>query len=292
MPDHARGQMFLSQLSRLRNELPFDPSLLRNLFAMTGDSSMASLDEIAGVISRDQGLTTRILTLANSAFYGLQSQVTSISRAVNVLGLKEVRNLVLALGVNALIAKHGVPTEFDIRLHWAHQLRVAAAAQYLAKNLPQTESPAPDPSMLFTAGLLHDIGKVIVAMHSPEDWQAIRSAMADGTPANQAEDAHWGLEHGLIGGMVLNQWNLPQQLSEPVNWHHSPDICEDFPCEARLLGLADSLVWFLEAGETRNSTGWETAAEGLGFDSGSIGPAVDAVVNDESLMQFIDRIAA
>lgn len=233
-----RGQQFLSLLADTKHELPFSPKLLQRLFAQTSESSVASLGEIADTISPDQGLTTRILAVANSAFYGLQSQVTSVHRAATVLGIKEVRNIVLALGVQGLAKGRTLPDDFDLIEYWRHQLTVALCVKQLA-----VETKLGDPDNLFTIGLLHDLGKMIVAMHAPEDWKAIAEIRRDKQMSfHKAEDSWWGIEHGVIGALVLKSWNLPADLHEPVNWHHAPLAAPDYRTQAKHLCLADMLV--------------------------------------------------
>ena len=218
-----RGQKFLSLLAETRHELPFSPKLLQRLFTLTQEGSIASLGEIANAISPDQGLTSRILAVANSAFYGLQQQVTSVQRAATLLGLKEIRNIVLALGVQGMVRGRTLPEDFDLVAYWRHQLTVAMTVKLLAQ-----ETKHPDPDNLFTAGLLHDLGKMIVAMHAPEDWTAIAALRKEkGMAFHKAEDAWWGIEHGVVGALVLKSWNLPLDLHEPVNWHHAPLAAPD-----------------------------------------------------------------
>jgi len=239
--NHERGQGFLLELPTLRLELPFSPVLLNKLFFQTGDGSMAPLDDIAETIAKDQGLTAKVLTLANSAFYGLQSEVRTVQRAVTVLGLNEIRTLILALGVRHIATAHILPKSFEIALYFEHQLAVGLAARELAPALG-----ASDADNLFTAGVLHDLGKLITAQRRPSDWQAIEALTRDeALPFHQAEDRYWGLDHGLIGAMILRSWNLPSELTEPVNWHHAPTHAPSHRREALCLCTADAIIHHL-----------------------------------------------
>ncbi|MFW5487843.1 MAG: HDOD domain-containing protein [Desulfovibrio sp.] len=232
-----RGQSFLARLSNLRHDLPFSPEVFKALFRQTSDGSYASLNDIAQTISQDQGLSARILTVANSAFYGLQSQVTSVSRAATVLGVKEIKNIVLALGVQGLSASLPPSADFSMKDYWKHQFQVATAARILAPEA------GVDPDTAFTAGLLHDMGKLITAIHSWDDYTAILHLISEKNLAPcRAEDLYWGLDHGVVGGLVLRAWKLPAQLSEPVNWHHNPELAPEYQTEALLIGLSDGLI--------------------------------------------------
>lgn len=236
--NQERAQRFLLELPSVRNDLPFSPNLLTRLFSLTDENGITPLEEIAGAIAKDQGLSARVLALANSAFYGLQAEVGSISRAVAVLGLREVRGLILTLGLRGLATRRPLPPGFALTPYLEHQLSVAEAAMRLAR-----ETRVMDPDDAFTAGVLHDLGKLLTALYRPDDWLA-EAALAEtaALPWHEAEERHWGLDHGLIGAMVLGFWNLPATLTEPVNWHHAPQAAPGHPEPCRLLGLADACV--------------------------------------------------
>ncbi len=250
---------------------------------MTADSSMVSLEEIAETISQDQGLTTKILALANSAFYGLQAKVSSVSRAIALLGLKEIRNLVLILGAQSVTVRHNLPTHFDLEDYWEHQLSVGVLAKTIA-----AKHKSVDADILFTAGLLHDFGKILTAMHRPEDWEAIQLITQDKLMAyNHAEELHWGLEHGLIGAMTLNSWNLPPELTEPVNWHHSPDLSEDFCLEAQIICLADAMHHHILRPEAPLPDEAYDILDDMGLDFDELAQELQTTLEEEDLAQFV-----
>lgn len=236
------GLDFLRKVSTLRHELPYSPELLQSLFAQTSDASLAPAAEVAKTIGNDQGLTSRILALANSAFYGLQSQVSSVQRAILVLGMREVRTLALALGFQSLTRKNSLPDDFDLAEYWTHQVLVASVAKKLAED-----SPDLDPDNMFTAGILHDVGKLIIAMYAPNDWHEItRLRREEGLRPTIAEERVLGVDHGVAGALVLKSWHLPESLVEPINWHHNPNaphLPEAVREAAVLLNMADSAVY-------------------------------------------------
>ena len=255
MMQESRGREFLATLSERCQDLPFSPLILQDLFKATDASSMASLEDVASIISRDQGLSARLLALANSAFYGLQSQVTSISRAAALLGVKEIRNLALLTGVKAMTEKHLPPDDFHLKDYWSHNLKVAVIAMDLDESCGFQE-----PQIVYTAGMLHDLGKLLTALYAPEDWSAIQELMErEGEPSHRAENAYWALEHGVVGSMALAAWNLPRELSEPVNWHHSPHLAKDLAKEAGLINLADLLSYHVSDEDQAVSEALETA---------------------------------
>ncbi|MFV0423451.1 HDOD domain-containing protein [Oleidesulfovibrio sp.] len=246
------ANQFLQRALEAQADLPMEQGLIRDLFAGTAETSALSLPEVGEMISRDPALSARVLSLANSVYYGLQSQVSSVGRAVTVLGLREVRNLVLIIGLSAVTNSHPVPDVFSLRDYWLHQLRVAAFAKTIAAHTDDL-----DPEMMYTAGLLHDIGKLFMAALAPADWTAIRTlAVKSDLADHQAEDLWWGLDHALAGARVLEYWQLPTELTETISWHHSPLLAEgDFARSAKVLHLADiALIAFEHRKELPDET--------------------------------------
>lgn len=285
MTDQARGQHFLEHLAEIRRDLPYSPSLLRELFASTSVDSFSTADEIARTIGRDQGLSARILALANSAFYGLQGNVSSISRAVALIGFKELRNLVLVIGAQGLCSRHNLPQAFDLEAHWFHQLAVAIIARQLAERTGQMA-----PELAFTSGLLHDFGKLLTALYRPQDWLAIRN-LAQDTAWNLAEEAHWGLEHGLVGALTLDSWNLPAELHEPVNWHHAPALAPDYSAEAGVICMANALHHASQDPGYAFSDEAANLFEKYGLTPAELLDAISPMLEDEELAQFASALA-
>lgn len=283
---HARGQAFLEELPRLPHRLPYSPGLLAALFAQTGETSLSSLEDIGRTMAQDQGLTARVLALANSAYYGLQAEVATAGRAVAVLGLAEVRTLVLTVGVAAMARDHVPAKLLDLGAYWRHQAITALAARRLARRLGL------DPDALYTAGMLHDLGKLLTAMHRPGDWAFIRNRQAAGLPWHAAEDAHWGIDHAIVGAMTLSAWNLPLAITDPVSWHHAPDLALESKAQAEALALADALAHAVD--RTGTSTGLDLAAglDKLGLDAQELSAELEAAVQDPALDQLLRRLAA
>lgn len=291
---HSTAQDFLSQIPTIRNDLPFSPVLLQTLFAQTGTDSTSSLEEVAETISHDQGLTARILTLANSAFYGLQSEVASVRRAAAVLGMREIRNLVLALGVRGLTRRRELPEGFNLGAYWRHQVRTAVTVRFVARRARLVGAED-----LFTAGLLHDLGKLVTALYRPDDWRGIE-ALAEEQDLDDvvAEERYWGLDHAVIGALVLKNWDFPAALVEPLNWHHSPELAGDYVPQATALCLADVLSHGREA-EAGAGAEADASAEALrhiriraacrilGLDAAVIRAELDEVVAEEAVDHFV-----
>lgn len=238
---HEKAQAFLAVLAETSPELPFEPTLLPELFASTAESSMSSTVHVATLVERSQGLAARILRLANSSYYGMQTAVSSLPHAIRLLGFNEVRNIILQIGVSSMIRRLNLPESFPFKELWEHQILVASLAKTIARSMPHIGAVSPDE--LYTAGLLHDIGKTLLAANRPDDWNAIHDlAMLESIPFYRAEEDYWGIDHGMTGARLLAFWGLPRKLTELVNWHHFPQHAEDlFGTPAFVLAAANAL---------------------------------------------------
>lgn len=280
-------QAFLRELPKMREDLPFSPEVLRQLFVQTGSSSMASLEQVGATLSKDQGLTTRILSLANSAYYGLQAEVRSVSRAAAVLGMAEIRNIVLALGIHGLTARYSMPEDFNLGDYWKHQFLVAMIAKELSHM-----ADVGKPDAMFTVGMLHDIGKLITALRRPADWQAIHDKAEDEEMTDaEAEDAYWGLDHAVVGALVLKSWDLPADLAEPVNWHHAPELSPEHSIESTLIALSDYAAHAVENPEGPFARKVEALCPDLGVDMAEVMETAEELSESEDIEQFVSLLS-
>ena len=237
---------FLNSLMDSPIKLPFEPTLLPTLFTSMSDSSRASMKDLAALVARSQGLAAKVLSVANSACYGLLHSVNTLERAVQVLGLLDLRSLVVMFGLSEAIPAKGLPRDFPTRALWEHQLRTAKLGRLISEligaDAPDTPS-LPEPESVYAAGILHDLGKIVLAHRRPDDWRNI-SAIKDDKGINmaQAEDEYWGLDHGSIGGIILKDWHLPDLLSDMVSWHHHPFFATEHHFAVRILAAANVLA--------------------------------------------------
>jgi HD-like signal output (HDOD) protein len=223
------------------------------LFDATRDNSTATLQDIAKLVERSQNLATRLLNIANSAYYVLEFKVTSLERAISVLGLREVRSLVLMVGMVAAIKGVKLPGRFDAHALWRHHIRTALLAKALADSLRSEAAPKPGPPSdravtflpdeAYVAGLLHDLGKIFLASAQPKTWEEIETLRVQRQCTfAEAETAYWGIDHGIVGARVLHIWKLPLILTDAINWHHAPLLAPEGIAEAGLLAAADALA--------------------------------------------------
>jgi putative nucleotidyltransferase with HDIG domain len=151
--------------------------------------------------------------------------------------MKEIRTIVLFVALRS-VNQRVDPALFDLDTFWAHQFCVGHAARAMAVSLEFS-----DPYVMYTAGLLHDMGKLFTVLMRPKDWTAICDrARIRNLPLHVAEEEYWGIDHALIGAMALRYWNLPDEITEPISWHHAPDKAPDSVVEPAVLALADTLA--------------------------------------------------
>lgn len=237
---------FLNSLVDSPIKLPFEPSLLPELFKSISDTSRASMQDIAELVARSQGLAAKVLSVANSACYGLLHSVSSLDRAVQVLGVLDLRSLVVMFGMSGAIPQRDLPKGFPTKLLWEHQLRTAKLGRLITRIIAEAapKTPGlPEPESVYAAGILHDVGKVVLAYRRPLDWQNITNINNyKGLSIAAAEDEYWGIDHGSIGGILLKDWNLPDLLSQMVSWHHHPRFASQDQLAVGILAAANVLA--------------------------------------------------
>ncbi len=203
----------------------------------------STLSDIAKAVSRDPSFTLRILKVANSSFYGFSSTIDTVDKAVSVIGTSQIRNLALSMSVASTFA--GLPNNLvSMDNFWRHSLYCALIARILAR-----QARGCDPAAVFTAGLLHDIGELIIFSRLPE--QAKESLLLvldqiDDLPIYQAERQIIGFDHAQVGGALARQWGLPQLLEECIARHHTISKAELYPRETALVHLANILAQMAE----------------------------------------------
>ena len=195
-------------------ELPPLPLVVHKLLQVMDDPN-SSADDISQVLNSDQAMASKVLKLVNSSFYGLSGKVTTVQRAIVILGLSSIRNLALGLGVTKLMARAG-NGELQQRF-WDHSIATAVACETVARS---TQRMIPEEA--FVAGLLHDIGHLVLLMTAPDEFRQVM----DGGPTNmvERETKIIGMSHTRAGQKLLKTWKLPTMLCDAIRFHHTPKI--------------------------------------------------------------------
>ncbi len=209
-------------VSGIRN-LPTPPIVFNQIQnALSRQNSSAG--QIAAILSEDPAMSAKVLKLTNSAFYGLAREVESVKQAVVVIGLEAVRNLVLSASVLEMFTGDSIDPGYQEQ-YWRHSLATASASRILIKRVKSGQIF--DSDAAFSAGLLHDIGKMVIACYLPDEFKQISAKKNENpsTPDFIIEEQVFGYTHAQIGGYLATQWKLPAKLSHAIIFHHRPDMC-------------------------------------------------------------------
>lgn len=233
--DHGTGLASLPAVAVRLNEMVDDPH--------------ANAADIGRVISQDPALTIRLLKVANGPFYGLRNKVDTISRAVMVIGTAQIRDLVLATSVSR--AFEGVSNELmSLEDFWRHNVYCGLLARLIHEDLGLRHGES-----LFIAGLLHDIGRLLVFNREPDQAHAaflLGLQGGDGLDPPQAERAVLGYDHAQVGGALAARWNLPETLQACIRYHHEPEAAPAHALEVAIVHIANTAAHMAEL-DTRDA---------------------------------------
>jgi putative nucleotidyltransferase with HDIG domain len=225
-------------------ELPTLPSILAKILATAADPDASALD-LAEPISTDQSLTATLLRLVNSAYYGFYRKITSVTQAIVVLGFIEVRNIALAATTFRTLATGS--KDYDRVQLWRHALATALTAQKIGK-LQQLRRDG-----VFEAGLLHDIGKVVLDILYPQQFlAAAHKAHAERLWIQEAEMAVLGFDHAMVGGALAEHWNFPVDVADAIRFHHVPRQARHNETLAHVTAVANYIAYEGGFGESTN----------------------------------------
>jgi len=215
--DLVRNPAIAAAIARLRS-IPSLPVIYSELTAALR-SETTSLAKIEEIVGKDVGMATKILQLANSAFIGVHGQVQSLRQAVSLIGVDTVRTLTLSIHIFSRFERHAAITA-QVALLWEHSIATASLAQKIALLETGDKSMA---EACFAAGLLHDVGKVILLGERPQEYvEVVRRLEKDTAPVDEVECEILGCSHAQLGGYLVSIWGLPTSLVQAVALHHCP----------------------------------------------------------------------
>jgi len=209
-------------------DFPAMPNVIMQALNIMKDPD-SSTKELASIISYDQSLSTKVLTLVNSAYYGFAQQITSITRAISLMGMSKAKNIIVTVAMKPMLTNQG-----DKEL-WQHSITTAVGCEYLANYLKIMDSDD-----AFVIGFLHDFGKVVLKMKDAKLYEKVVDT-AKYNPKNilEIEQTYFGVNHSQIGSLMATRWKLPLLVNNAVKYHHSPNLSS--------MPTACSLVYFIDA---------------------------------------------
>jgi len=210
--------------------LPTIPGIINKLSSLAEDGRV-SVDELAKVVASDQVLSAKILKLVNSPFYGFSGRISTVSKALILLGVNVVKSLAISSSIFEIMEKNVVGL-------WEHSLGSAVAANIIAKrlNLPECEE-------ISTAALLHDIGKVIIKIRLETDYDNVLAVIKEkDVPMVDAERELLNIDHAEIGQLLGKSWLLPEKLIEPIACHHNVEKSNTQLVKTSVVHISDVLV--------------------------------------------------
>jgi putative nucleotidyltransferase with HDIG domain len=210
--------------------LPTIPGALKKLLKVL-ENQKVSLNEISSFVSSDPVIATKVLRMVNSPIYGFPGRISSVSQAVILLGLNVIKGLLLGVSVFELMQRSMVGL-------WEHSMGCAVAARVIAKKIGLKE-----PEEVSIAGLLHDIGKVVLILQFQEHYEyATKEAEDKGVIISEAEKDIFTITHADAGTWMTQKWRFPASLTDVINYHHKPHLSKLAPVETAIVHVSDILI--------------------------------------------------
>ncbi|HVN22886.1 MAG TPA: HDOD domain-containing protein [Syntrophorhabdales bacterium] len=212
------------------NAIPTIPLVIKKIL-MAVENPSTSPAAVSKLVSSDPALTARVLKVINAAMYGFVARISSVNQAVVLLGMNLVRALLLGISMFEMMEQAAMGL-------WKHSLGCAIIAKMLAQKKGMF-----DPEEASVAGLLHDIGKVVLSVQYPKEYQAaVAAAQEKSVFLTETEAEIFGMSHATAGAYFANTWRLPKFLVESIRSHHLPPLTKSFPVHAATVHMADVLV--------------------------------------------------
>ena len=238
--------MLSPRLKALVRHIDDLPTLPRTVFRITEmiNNPGASARDLASVITDDQVLTARLLRLVNSSFYGFPQRISTVTRAIVLLGFDAIRHLLLTTSVFDVFSNRNQETTSSHEDLWDHSLGCAVAAKVIGRHIRHDKIEE-----LFVCALLHDIGKIVSMVYAPDDYYAaVRLAAEKNSLLIEAETELFEFTHTDTGRLLAERWHLPAMVTAVIVHHHTPGQAGAFVRDATIVHLADILCRALRYG--------------------------------------------
>lgn len=242
----ADNRFLRKTIEKALRDLPPMPTVVGKVLAET-EKPEVNAQEVERLIATDQALAIKVLRVVNSAYYGLSRQISSLNQAIVILGVQQIRNLVLSVGAMATIQPKTPEEHENLRKFWKHSFGAASVAQYLGK---MKKLPLKDTEVAFVASLLHDIGRLFLYIHFGDTYSELTQyAIENEVSLEQAELEFLGMTHGEVGGEMTRAWKLPDQLVTLIERHESSYDAELDSETHFIVQIADYLCKHIYYGE-------------------------------------------
>lgn len=224
-------------------DLPTMPHVASLVMEKLGDPN-ATPKDLHKIISQDQALAARVLKIANSPFYGCARTVTNLTDALVVMGFDSIRSLVVASAMHGFFKKFGLAE----KLLWEHSIGVGSIAKQVARQVKYSKIEE-----AFLAGLLHDIGKVVLNLKMPDEMLIIVQNVYNDPNQTflEMEEKAFGFNHAQVGMLIARKWNFTDTIEEAIGYHHNPERSKIMPVLSFIISLSNSICHKLEIGPTR-----------------------------------------
>ncbi len=268
----------IEDLLKCPDDIPALPFYVSKILEAINDPE-AGIDDIANFISKDIGLTTKVLKLVNSPYFGLPAKVTTISHSLNIIGLRPIGSLVLASTLMSEFKE--IPENYvTMESFWSHSIASGIAAKEICKikRLKKGES-------LYIAGIIHDIGSLVIYKKYPEKSKEVLTQCNEyGKNLIDTEQELLGFDHAQLGAAMIEKWNLPKLIQETTEFHHQPLNAPTYKEESAIVNLADYIIHSNQLGSSGELLGTDLDKDVLKF----LGLSMDemALISENTIQSF------
>lgn len=222
------------------NDLPMLPNRVKKIIDITEDPD-STIQDLENEILKDQSLTSKILKLANSAYYGYPRKINTVSQATILLGFQTIKSIALASTVSKMMTHELKGYALGENELWTQSQTCAIISRHIAKEVKY-----PNPETAYIAGLLRDIGKTILNFYVEKEYHAIINKVEySNMPFLEAEEEILGFNHAQVGEKIAIKWNFPEELVEAIGLHHSPEKATINPTLVSIVHIADAITMMM-----------------------------------------------
>ncbi len=271
------------------SDLPTLSAVVDKIISVASDPN-ATTEELAEIISYDQGMTNKLLKLSNSIYYAQRTKVDSVRKAITVIGFDEIIGIALAMEVfTSFQGRSGVRQ--DLENLWIHGICVAIASKEMAKHANADIS-----GKIFIPGLLHDMGKVILTVYFKDEYQKTKQySFENNKTLYTVEKKTFGVNHAELSALLMKRWNFPESIFRPCQYHHDPEAASlEYTHQAQLINFADYIAHRAGVGKMQYPVpvAIKSSPEKIGINSSALKLTIDLLRRKEDEIKEFYNITA